>query len=100
MTDKDINNNNEGGVITGANASVSDRCNNNVLIIAVIAVVLVIIFMYFRDQRQQRAFELRCLEKRVELLEEWGLPRQNMQPDNTSSQWPPEGGLKFLRGQR
>ena len=84
----------------GANASVPDRCNNNVLIIAVTVVVLVIIFMYFRDQQQQRALELRRLEKRVELLEEWGLSRQNMQPDNASSQWPPEGGLKFLRGQR
>ncbi len=84
----------------GANASVPNRCNNKLLIIAVTVVVLILLFLYFRDQQQQRALELRRLEKRVELLEEWGLPRQNMQPDNASSQWPPEGGLKFLRGQR
>lgn len=84
----------------GTNANVSSGFNNKVLLIAVVIVVLTIIFMYFRDQQQQRTFELRRLEKRVELLEEWGLPRQNIQPDNASSQWPPEGGLKFLRGQR
>ena len=84
----------------GTNANVSSGWNNKMLIIAATVVVLVVIFMYFRDPQRQHAFELRRLEKRVELLEEWGLPRQNMQPDNTSSQWPPEGGLKFLRGQR
>ncbi len=63
----------------GANASIPDRCNNNVLIIAVTIVVLVIIFLYLRDQQRQRVLELRRLEKRVELLEEWGRPRQNMQ---------------------
>ncbi|MHC4192179.1 MAG: hypothetical protein ACYSUB_21325 [Planctomycetota bacterium] len=47
-------------------------------IIAVAAVVLVTILMYLHDQRQQRALELRRLEKRVELLEEWGRPRQNV----------------------
>ncbi len=99
MTKKGINSEN-GGVVMGANASVPDHCSSNVLIIAVTIVVLVILFLYFRDQQQQRALELRRLEKRVELLEEWGLPRQNMQPDNASGQWPPEGGLKFLRGQR
>ncbi len=53
--------------------------SNKTLIIAVAVVVLVIIFMYFHDQKQQRALELRRLEKRVELLEEWGMPRQNVQ---------------------
>ena len=83
-----------------ANTNTSIVRNNKGYIIALTVVVLVIIFMYFRDQQQQRALELRRLDKRVELLEEWSPSRQNMQPDNTSSQWPPEGGLKFLRGQR
>lgn len=52
---------------------------SNKTFIAAAMVVLVIIFMYFYDQKQQRAFELRRLERRVELLEEWGMPRQNMQ---------------------
>ncbi len=50
--------------------------SNKTLIIAVAVVVLVIIIMYVRDRQQQHAFELRRLEKRVEMLEEWGLPRQ------------------------
>jgi len=83
-----------------ANIDESVGRNRNALIIAVTVVVLAMIFMYFRDRQQQHAFELRQLEKRVELLKERGLPSQNMQPDNASSQWPPEGGLKFPRGQR
>jgi inhibitor of KinA sporulation pathway (predicted exonuclease) len=30
----------------------------------------------FRDQSQQNVYELRRLEKQVEMLEEWGIPRQ------------------------
>ncbi len=59
-----------------ANRNTLNVRSNKTLIIAVIVVVLVIIFMYFRDRQQQHAFELRGLEKRVELLEEWGMPRQ------------------------
>jgi len=59
-----------------ANTNISIIRNNKVFIIAVAVVVLVIIFMYFRDQQQKRALELQCLEKRVELLEECGLPQQ------------------------
>ncbi len=61
-----------------ANRNTLNVRSNKTLIIAVIVVVLVIIFMYFRDRQQQHAFELRSLEKRVELLEGWGKPRQNM----------------------
>ncbi len=86
--------------MTEANRNTLNVRGNKTLIIAVAVVVLVIIFMYFCDQQQQRALEMRGLEKRVELLEEYGRPRQNMRPNNASSQWPPEGGLKFLRGQR
>ncbi len=50
--------------------------DNRALIIAVAVVVLVIIFMYLRDRQQQHAFEMRSLEKRVEFLEDWGMPRQ------------------------
>lgn len=58
------------------NANVPSGRNNKVLIIAVIILVLVIAFMYFRDQQQQHNLELRRIEKRVELLEEWELRQQ------------------------
>ncbi|MHC4738278.1 MAG: hypothetical protein ACYS9Y_05170 [Planctomycetota bacterium] len=51
--------------------------NNRTFIIAVVAVVLVVIVMYCRDRQKQRDFELRRLEKRVELLEDWNLPVRN-----------------------
>lgn len=51
--------------------------DNRVLMIAVAMVVLATIFLYFRDRQQQNAFELRRLEKRVELLEEWRMPQRN-----------------------
>ncbi|MHC4104127.1 MAG: hypothetical protein ACYSR9_04245 [Planctomycetota bacterium] len=57
------------------NRNTSNVCNNKTLIIAVVVVVLAFIFMYLQDQRRQRAYELRRLERRVELLEEWGRPR-------------------------
>lgn len=53
-----------------ANRNTLNVRSNKTLIIAVIVVVLVSIFMYLRDRQQQHAFELRSLEKRVELLEE------------------------------
>jgi predicted DNA-binding transcriptional regulator YafY len=53
------------------------RSSNRTLIIAVVAVVLVVIVMYCRDRQKQRDFELRRLEKRVELLEDWNLPARN-----------------------
>jgi len=65
--------------VSDTNVHTSKGRDNTVLIIAVAVVVFVVIFMYFCDQKQQRAYELRRLEKRVELLEEWGRPRQNMQ---------------------
>lgn len=66
-----------------ANASVfksvfSGR-SNKVLIISVIVVVLVTILMFFLDHQQQRRLELRRLERRVEVLEEWGLRGRNRQ---------------------
>jgi hypothetical protein len=57
-------------------AELSEYGSNKVLIIAVAVVVLIIIFMYFRNQQQQRDLELRRIEKRVELLEEWELLHQ------------------------
>jgi hypothetical protein len=50
--------------------------NNKTLIISITVVVLFIIIMYFRDRQQQNVYELRRLEKRVEMLEEWGIQRQ------------------------
>jgi hypothetical protein len=61
--------------LTETNKKTFDFRSNKTLIIAVTAVVLVIIIMYVRDRQQQHVFELRRLEKRVELLEEWGAPR-------------------------
>ncbi len=61
--------------LTEANRNTFNFRSNKTLIIAVAVVVLVIIIMYFRDRQQQHAFELRSLEKRVELLEELGIPR-------------------------
>jgi cell division protein FtsN len=65
--------------MTDTNRDTLNVHSHKMLIIAVTVVVLFIIFMYFRDRQQQHAFELRRLEKRVELLEEWGVPRQNVQ---------------------
>ena len=50
--------------------------DNNVLTIAIAAVVIVIVLIFFWDRQQQRAVELRRIETRIELLEEWGLPTQ------------------------
>lgn len=63
--------------------------DNKTLVIAVVVVVLAVLVMYFRDQKQQRAYELRRLERRVELLEEW---------ENKQGQLPPpSGGNRFKR---
>ncbi len=59
--------------------SVFSGCSNKVLIISVIVVVLVTGFMYFRDQQLQRRLELRRIERRVEVLEEWSLRGRNRQ---------------------
>jgi cell division protein FtsN len=67
-----------GKTVADTNRDTLNVHSNKTLIIAVTAVVLFIIFMYFRDRQQQHAFELRSLEKRVELLEEWGMPRENI----------------------
>ena len=63
--------------MTEENKNISNLWNNKTLILAAAVVVLVVIFMYFHDQKKQRAYELRRLERRVELLEEWGRPRQS-----------------------
>ena len=77
--------------MTEENRNTSKVWSNKTLIIAVAVVITVIIFMYFRDQKQQRAYELRRLERRVELLEEWGKPQQNMwgtpPPPQRQRQW-------------
>ena len=72
--------------MTEENRNTSNAWSNKTLIIAAVVVVLIVIFMYFRDQQQQRAYELRRLERRVELLEEWGRPRQNMWSNTPSQQ--------------
>ena len=73
--------------MTEENKVTANPKNNKTLIIAAAVVVLVVIFMYFRDQKQQRTYELRRLERRVELLEEWGRPPQNMQSNTPPHMW-------------
>ncbi len=63
--------------MTEAKKNILNFQENKTLIVAVVVVVLFIIFMYFHDQKQKHAYDLRRLERRVELLEEWGR-RQNM----------------------
>ncbi len=64
-----------------------DFRSNKTLIIAAAVVVLVVIFMYFHDRKQQQAYEMRRLEKRVELLEEYDMPRQNAQQNTGGRRW-------------
>ena len=82
--------------MTEENRNASNVWNNKMLIIAAVVVVLVVIFMYFYDQKQQRAYELRRLEKRVELLEEWGIQRSNTPPPGSGNRF----NSKELRSQR
>jgi hypothetical protein len=63
--------------MTEENRTAASVWDNKTFIIAAVVVVLVVIFMYFYDQKQQRSYELQRLERRVELLEEWGRPTQN-----------------------
>ena len=73
-------------------ANVLNLVNNNILTIAIAVVVLAIILMFFWDRQQQRAVELRRIETRIDLLEEWGirpqqqLQQQNAQQNNTNAQ--------------
>ena len=73
----------------------SEWANNNVLAIAIAVVVLVIIMMFFWDRQQQRTVELRRIESRVDILEEWGMPpqQQNAPQDNMNAQG--DGGRIF-----
>jgi hypothetical protein len=76
----------------GSKANVLNIDNNNMLTIAIAVVVLAIVLMFFWDRQQQRAVELRRIETRIDLLEEWGirplqqLQQQNVQQNNTNAQ--------------
>jgi len=52
---------------------------NNVLIVSVTIVVLSILLMVFWDRQQQRAIELRRIETRLDLMQEWEVTRQQLQ---------------------
>jgi cell division protein FtsN len=72
-------------------ANVLNLVNNNILTIAIAVVVLAIILMFFWDRQQQRAVELRRIETKIDLLEDWGVPtqqlqQQNAQQNNTNAQ--------------
>jgi HAMP domain-containing protein len=76
----------------GSKANVLNVDNKNILTIAIAVVVLAIVLMFFWDRQQQRAIELRRIETKIDLLEEWGirpqqqLQQQNAQQNNTSAQ--------------
>ena len=72
--------------MTEENRNTSNGCSGKTLIIAAAVVVLVIIFMYFRDQGLQRDYELRRLEKRVELFEEWENRQEGLTPPPAASE--------------
>ena len=69
-------------------ANVLNLGNNNTLTIAIAAVIVVIILMFFWDRQQQRAVELRRIETKIDLLEEWGVrpQQQNVRQNNTNAQ--------------
>ena len=73
-------------------ANVLNVDNNNILTIAIAVVVLAIVLMFFWDRQQQRAIELRRIETKIDLLEEWGIrpqqqiQQQNAQQNNTNAQ--------------
>ena len=75
-----------------ANMSESVNCNKNAIIIVVAIVVLAVVFMYFMDRQQKRHLQLERLDTQMDVMEEWGTPRQNRQMNNTSGQ----GGGKIL----
>ena len=64
----------------------------NTIIIAGIIVLLAVVFLYFQDRQQQRDLQLRRLEAKVELMEEWSRPRQQNQQNNLP---PRTGGRMF-----
>jgi len=67
----------------GSKANVLNVDNNNILTVAIAVVVLAIVLMFFWDRQQQRAVELRRIETKIELLEEWGIqPQQQLQQQN------------------
>jgi hypothetical protein len=51
--------------------------NYNKIIIAVTVVVLVVLFMWFWDRQQKRRLQLERMDTQMDVLEEWGPPRQN-----------------------
>ncbi len=75
--------------------NVSEWANNNVLAIAIAVVVLVIILLFFWDRQQQRTVEMRRIEARIDVLEEWGIPpqQQNAQQNDMNAQG--DGGRIF-----
>ncbi|HUV40672.1 MAG TPA: hypothetical protein VMW23_02645 [Sedimentisphaerales bacterium] len=49
-----------------------DAKNKKMLVIAVAIIAVTVLLLYMRDRQQQRDLQLRRLEARVEVLEEWG----------------------------
>ncbi len=71
------------------NKKTPNAWNNKTLIMAATAVIIAIVIMYFNDQQQQRSYKLQRLEGRIDLLEDWGRPRQNRLQQNGRQGTPP-----------
>jgi len=63
----------------------------NVLIITVAVVIIAAVVLWFMDRQEARKLELRRIEHRIDLMEEWAPPERNAQPANS-----PRGGGKVL----
>ena len=75
-----------------ANMSEFVNGNKNAIIIVVAIVVLAVAFMYFWDRQQKRQLQLERLDTQMDVMEEWGPPRQNRQMNGATGQ----GGGKIL----
>ncbi len=73
MTGKNVNNN-------------FISSNTNAIIIAVTIVIIAVTFMFFRDRQQKRNLQLQHLDTQMKEWEEWGVPQQNRQLNNTTAQ--------------
>jgi len=60
--------------------------NMNAIIIAVTIVIIAVTFMFFRDRQQKRNLQLQNLETQMNIWDEFGVPQQNRQLNNTAVQ--------------
>ncbi|MBW7990954.1 MAG: hypothetical protein FVQ84_13190 [Planctomycetes bacterium] len=74
-------------MMTGKNSNNNSiSSNTNAIIIAVTIVVIAVTVMYFRDRQQKRDLQLQHLDTQMKVWDEWGVPQQNKQLNNTTAQ--------------